>query len=144
MEQLLEDIKNGNKEAFTEFIMQNQQKYYKVAKTIIYDDDDIADCLQNTLLNAYKNVKKVKNMNYFNTWIIRILINECKKMYRKNKKVEYLDENIEVIGEVNITEDNVNFYYIMNHLEKKDQQIFILYYVAGFSIKEIRQSIAHK
>jgi len=145
MEQLLEDIKNGDKDAFTNFILQNEQKYYKVAKTIIYNDDDIADSLQNTLIYTYKNIKKVKDMNFFNTWIISILINECKKTYNRNKKINYLDDEIEIIDEnSNIQEENYGFYLIINNLENKDRRIFTLYYVCGLTIKEIRKSTKHE
>lgn len=141
MEQILKDIKSGDKDAFTDFILQNEQKYYKVARTIIYNDHDIADSLQNTLLYAYKNIKKVKDMNFFNTWIIRILINECKKTYNRNKKINYLNDGMEIIDEnSSFQEENSDFYLIINNLKSKDKQIFTLYYVYGLTTKEIRKS----
>lgn len=145
MEQLLTNIKNGDKQAFTNFILQNEQKYYKVAKTILTNDDDIADSLQNTFLYAYKNIKKVKDMEFFNTWLIRILINECKKTYNRNKKFHYLEDAVEMADEhANLQEDDFDFYQIIRHLDTKDRQIFTLYYVYGLTIKEIRKSFTHK
>lgn len=147
METLLEDIKNGDKKAFTNFILQNEQKYYKIAKTIICNDDDIADSIQNTLVYAYKNIGKVKDMNFFNTWIIRILINECKKTYNqnKNRKINYLEDTVEIVDENSSVEgENIGFYLIINNLEKKDKQIFTLYYVGGLTIKEIRKNFTYE
>lgn len=146
MEQLLENIKKGDKEAFTNFILQNEQKYYKMARTILYNDDDIADSLQNTLIYAYKNINKIRDMKFFNTWLIRILMNECKKTYNRNKKNNYLDYEIKKVGEDSyIQEDSdSNFYFIINHLENKDKQIFTLYYVHGLTTKEIRKSIKNE
>lgn len=139
MEQLLKEIQNGNKEAFTNFILQNEQKYYKIAKTILRNDNDIADSLQNTLLYAYKNRKKVKNMSFFNTWLIRILINECKKTYNRNKKTAYLEDEAEIAEKkVSFEDENSDFYLIIHSLEEQDRQIFTLYYVYGLTIKEIR------
>lgn len=145
MEQLLKEIQNGNKEAFTQFILENQQKYYKVAKTILHDDNDIADSLQNTLLYAYKHRKKVKDMNFFNTWIVRILINECKKIYNRNKKVHYLEDETEIAEKnVSFEDEKSNFYFLIRSLEEKDRQIFTLYYVYGLTIKEIRKSLKNE
>ncbi|MDR0978471.1 MAG: sigma-70 family RNA polymerase sigma factor [Lachnospiraceae bacterium] len=141
MEQMLEDVKNGDKDAFTNFILQNEQKYYKVARTIVHNDDDIADSLQNTLIYAYKNIKKVKDMKFFNTWIIKILINECKKTYNRNKKIHYLDDEKELPDEKStLGEEDSDFYIIINNLEKKDRQIFVLHYMYGLTTKEIRES----
>ena len=145
MEQILEDIKNGDKDAFTNFILGNEQKYYKIAKIIINSDDDIADSIQNTLIYAYKNIKKIKNMSYFNTWIIRILINECKKTYNRNKKINYISNEVEIVDEnSHIQKENSEFYLIINHLDYKDKQIFTLYYVYGLTTKEIRKNIKNK
>jgi RNA polymerase sigma-70 factor (ECF subfamily) len=141
MEQLLGDVKNGDKDAFTNLILLNEQKYYKIARTIVSNDDDIADSLQNALILAYKNIKKVKDMNFFSTWFIRILINECKKTYNRNKKINYLEDNAEIEDENSSVENmDSDFYLIINNLEEKDKKIFTLYYVGGLTTKEIRKS----
>lgn len=146
MEQLLEDIKNGDKEAFTNFILQNEQKYYKIARTILYNDDDIADSLQNTLIYAYKNIVKVKDIKFFNTWLVRILINECKKTYNRNKKHRGTNCEIEMANENSYYQKDFdsNFYHIIEQLEDKDKQIFTLYYVYGLTTKEIRKSFENE
>ena len=75
-EELVNESKNGNKEAFTELILKYQKDLYRIAKMRLADDYDIDDAIQETMITAFKSIKKLKENKYFKTWIIRILINK--------------------------------------------------------------------
>ncbi len=111
MEELITKAKSGNEIAFTELILQMKDEFYKIAKIRLKNDDDVFDAIQETMLLAYKSLKKLKYNQYFKTWIIKILINECNKIYKNNKK-EYLYEILdnEIISQDN-TEEKINFRY---------------------------------
>jgi len=51
-------------------------------------------------LKAYKSIKNFKGDSLFNTWIYKVTTNACldEIRKRKNKKVVYLDEDIELGG----------------------------------------------
>lgn len=66
---------------------------YKVAKAILKNDDDVADAMQETILTCWEKIDSLKKEDYFKTWMIRILINQCNSIYRKRKKL-VLDERI--------------------------------------------------
>ena len=85
--ELVEKAKNGDAEAFNELIEKNKIKMYKTAKSILNNEDDICDAIQETLISAYKNIDKLKENKFFSTWIIRILINKCYDIISKNKKL---------------------------------------------------------
>lgn len=48
----------------------------KDAKSYLYNHKDIKDVFQDTLIKLYENIHMLKNLNYFETWYISILINE--------------------------------------------------------------------
>jgi len=85
-EELVNESKNCNKEAFTELILKYQKDLYRIAKMRLADDYDIDDAIQETMITAFKSIKKLKENKYFKTWIIRILINKCNEIYLKKKK----------------------------------------------------------
>ena len=85
MEELVERAKNKDKDAFSELIMNVKKELYLVAKLKLKNEDDISDAIQETLLKSYKNIRKLKNNNMFKTWIIKILINECKIIYKRKR-----------------------------------------------------------
>ena len=137
MEELITKAKSGNEIAFTELILQMKDEFYKIAKIRLKNDDDVFDAIQETMLLAYKSLKKLKYNQYLKTWIIKILINECNKIYKNNKK-EYLYEILdnEIISQDN-TEEKINFNFICNKLNKEEGTIILLYYMEKYTDKEI-------
>ena len=95
MDALVTAAKNGDKEAFVQLIRMNKQSLYKAAWVYLRNEQDIADALQNTILSCYENIQGLREVKYFKTWLMRILINECKDIFRqKNHDTElyYFDE----------------------------------------------------
>ena len=85
---------NSNPEAFERLINTVKVKLYKTGMAILKNDDDVCDAIQETLISAYKNFESLREKQYFDTWITRILINKCYDIIKKNKKVAYLNEQM--------------------------------------------------
>ncbi|MCI9286475.1 MAG: sigma-70 family RNA polymerase sigma factor [Clostridia bacterium] len=141
MEELILKAKNGDKVAFTELILQIKEQLYKIAKLRVKNDDDVFDVIQETMIVAYKSLKKLKHDQYFKTWIIKILINECNKFYKsKNSRAEdSYDILSNKIISLDDTEEKMNFTFICNKLNTEDGTIILLYYMEKYTDKEIGQ-----
>ena len=50
---------------------------------------DALDAVQKTVCRAFQNLKKVEAVRYFDTWIVRILLNACADEHRWNRKTAY-------------------------------------------------------
>ncbi len=138
MELLVKKAKRGDAEAFIELIEQNKQSMYKVARGFLRDEEDVADAMAETVLICYEKIGTLRQSAYFKTWMIRILINQCKDMIRKQKKslpIEIIPETESSKGEDGIRE----FRELIEPLKEKDRSIFTLYYVYGLKIKEIAE-----
>lgn len=146
MEELVVRAKNGDEIAFTELMLQIKDELYKVAKIRLKNDDDIFDVIQETMLLTYKSIKNLKYNQYFKTWVIRILINECNKFYKYNKnKIECSYEMLNnEISNQNDTEEKINFDFICNKLDKEEGTIILLYYMEKYTDKEIGQILNMK
>lgn len=62
MDELVKRAQQGNKEAFTELILLLKADLYKIAKTRIKNDEDIYDAIQETMIIAFKSIKKLKKI----------------------------------------------------------------------------------
>ncbi len=142
VEELVRKAKKGDENAFNELIVLTQKEMYLIAKTKLKNEDDMADAIQETILACYKNLRKLRDNKLFKTWLIKILINECNKIYKKRKKqnVSYEEKEIEkyFIVEENAFE-NVNFDSLIRNLNEEEKLILTLYYYSGYSTKEISQ-----
>lgn len=115
---------------------------YRIAKIRLSTVDDINEAVQNTVVKAFINIKKLNNSKYFKTWIIRILINECNNIYKfKNETIfeEYNETNISEISKdyINDLIENIDFFELMQNLNLEERTIITLFYSEDLPIKEI-------
>ena len=88
----LETIKKAKQGFVNEIgtiILENMQTLYRVAFSILRTEDEINDAISNTTVIVFEKIHTLKNEEYFKTWLTRILINECYKIYNQNKKIIY-------------------------------------------------------
>ena len=81
-----------NKEFFIAEIEACSDMMYRVAWSILRNDDDVQDALQDAALKAWEKRSRLKEEKYFRTWIIRILINVCYDAQRKHRRNVPLEE----------------------------------------------------
>ena len=136
MIQLVKRSISGDADAFLELMEKNSLAMYKVARGILDNDEDAADAIQDTILTCFEKIHTLKNPEYFKTWMIRILINECNKIHRHYKNFSRAEELPEVPGQdMSIAE--------FDHLLALAHGIthvylgYVLYYVEGFRIADI-------
>lgn len=134
--------KSEKEELFNSLVIPLKSKLYKTGMAILKNDDDVCDAIQNALFSAYQNLEKLENENYFSTWMTRIMINKCYDIIKNNKKIVYLNQQLE--------KNESDFYYdtyknesevekALNSLDKELRIVAVLYYYNGFSVKEIAE-----
>ena len=142
MEELVSKAKNKNENAFDELMLVMEKEMYSIAKTRLKNDEDIAEAMQETILLCYKNIKKLRENALFKTWTIRILINECNKMYRKKGKQHISWEENELDKYIEAEENyegQMDFDILIKELKPDEKLILTLYYRSGYTTKEISQ-----
>ena len=142
----MEDLilaKKGDKEAFSRVIQNVKVKLYKTAMAILKNDDDACDAIQETLISVYKNINTLEHLEYFQTWIIRILINKCYDIMKKNQKIininEKISNEVDSFYEMYSTESELEL--ILNKIEKDLKMVTVLYYYDELPVKEIAISL---
>jgi len=133
---LVKKAQQQDAEAFIQLMEMHKESMYKIAHSYLKRDADIADVMQETILDCFEKIQTLKDPNYFKTWLIRILINNCNDIIRKESKVCLLEhyEGLEIEA---VAEDLTEFRELLNSLDEKYRTILILYYVEGYRIREI-------
>ena len=134
---LVSKAKKGNGKAFTQLIEENLKSIYRVAKGILNNEEDIEDAIQNTILKAYSNIKTLRNEELFKTWLIKILINECNKIYNFNKKCISLEKVTE--KQYNDKYENLDLRIAVDSLSEELRLVITLFYFEDLKISEISE-----
>ena len=140
---LVKKAQQGDAESFIELIEQNRMTLQRVAYGYFRGEEDVADVIQDTILDAFEHIRKLKKPEYFRTWLVRILMNNCNRLYNQNRKSCGLEEVPETAGDSSGTAD-VEFHELLRSLPEDSRVIFLLYYGERFTTREIGQMLNMK
>ena len=133
--------KEGDVDEIGKIILENMQSMYRVAFSILRTEDEISDAISNTVVIVFEKIKTLRNEEFFKTWLTRILINECYKIYKQNKKIIYLDNCNQETLSYNDQYEDFETRDLVKELDKDLREIVVLYYFEDFSVKEIAKVI---
>ena len=136
--------KAGDVNEIGKIIQENVQAMYRVAFGILKNEDEIYDAISSTTIIVFEKIGTLKKEELFKTWLTRILINECYKIYNQNKKVIYLEncapkslDNLQYTEKDRLEEQDARD--LLNNLSKDLKETVMLYYFEDFSVKEVAE-----
>lgn len=145
MEENIERLKRGDITAFGNVLDFYDPKLYYIAISRVKDENIAREVVQDTFVNLYLNIKKLKKVKNFDAWIIKILINNCNKKFKKKKytEISYEDINAEIFmtdeKEIVNLIDDMTFFDTIQFLNEQDRTIMSLYYKEEYTTKEIAE-----
>ncbi|MDO5345126.1 MAG: sigma-70 family RNA polymerase sigma factor [Lachnospiraceae bacterium] len=124
------------KEQLGKLIIESEDTMYHVAKTLLRNDADCSDAIQESIVRAFSSIHTLRSDAYARSWLIRILINECYSIMRKEKKLVSLEDyHQEDRGKED--ENYSDLYRAISRLPEAMRLPVVLYYIEGYSIKEV-------
>lgn len=94
--EIIQRIVDGEKSLYEIIVRRFNAYLYKVGRSYNYNHEDTQDLMQETFIDAYKNLSAFEGRSGFGTWIIRIMLNNC---YRKKKKAGFKNEIMQDVSE---------------------------------------------
>jgi RNA polymerase sigma-70 factor (ECF subfamily) len=79
-------------EVFAERIGAMLQTLYRVSYTQLRQPCDRDEAVQEALCKAWEKRRQLRDERYFQTWLIRILINECRNLQRRGVHEETFED----------------------------------------------------
>jgi RNA polymerase sigma-70 factor, ECF subfamily len=150
---LIDETLQGNVRSFSNLVRKYQDRIYTLVVQSINLREDAKDITQNTFLNAFSSLEKFRRDSSFPTWLYRIAINQIKNYWRQNRKKMIVTESElksfseEYRNRFKELPDRENDEHseeskrlaneLMSFLPLEQRQMFILYYVIGYSCQEI-------
>ena len=124
-----------DKEQFTQQVLAAEQTLYRVAQSMLVQDADCEDAVQDAVIAAYTHLERLQNPAYFKTWLIRILINECKKRLRQSGRSCALEEWMPAAQCTALSDLEVRM--AVEGLAPKVRLAVVLHYIEGYSVEEV-------
>lgn len=88
-------MKTGLEEQIKQNIVDNYDRYYRLAFTYVRNEQDALDVVQEGAYKAILYGNSLRKPEYMSTWIYRIMINEALAFIKKRPATAELEEGIE-------------------------------------------------
>lgn len=127
-----------------ELIIEIEPMLYRIAKQHLRSREDQEDAVQECLYKVWKNRKMLRQPQYFKTWAVRILKNECMTIGRKlERKEDRLDENASAIQvDMDKQLEYEAMYQALEEVHYENRNIIFLHFCSGYKYKEIAEMTA--
>ena len=161
-EALVARAREGNRDAFGALVLRHQAQAILIAQNILRNLELAKDASQNAFAKAYLSLGRFREDAKFKTWLFRIVMNEAKDVYRKEKARglfkfwsvrETENEEEEAILETIPTnnpspretyetnEMKERLEQAIYELPEREREVFILRYLNGLQLSEIAETL---
>lgn len=124
-----------DKKELGEMIIGSTDEFYRIAKSILKEDADCQDAVQEAVSKAFAKMNTLREKKYAKTWFTRILLNECYGMLRKRNRESVYNERIS--REEADMHQYSDLYQKIMALEIEYRVPLVLYYLNQYTVKEI-------
>lgn len=126
------------REEFETRMIAMQDTLYRVSATLLRAPCDREDAIQECIYKALLKREKLREDAAMQSWVIRILINECYAILRRAKRERPQEE----MPERAVPEDaNPEVFEALFSLDGKYRLPLVLHYVEGYSTEEIARML---
>lgn len=125
-----------NEKTFEDAILRLEHKLYRTAVAIVWNDADAADAMQESILKAWRKLNSLRDDDRFDTWITRILINECRSMKRRRKHPAIHLEDAAALAS-NEAPADPGLRAALKSLPEAQRLPLLLHHMDGYSLKEV-------
>ncbi len=141
--QLAKQATKGDAVAFGKLYSLFAGEMYHYALYSLGTREAAQDAVQDTALEAFKNIIKLKNESAAKAWFFGILYNICKRFQREKYQADFTP--LELCEDLSSADSNENVLIgldlirLINALSEQEREIVLLSVVCGYSGKEIAE-----
>ena len=120
-------------EEFTQAILGMTDTLYRITSTQLRQQADREDAVQECLRKAWEKRHHLRDERYLQTWVIRILLNECHNIQRRTNRILPTEE----VPVVQHHQEEHPLKAALLQLEKRYRVPLLLHYLEGYSVAEV-------
>ena len=129
-----------DREYFAKLIVEHEKSMYAAAYSVLKNDSDIADAVQDAIVKAYLNFASLKNRDKFKPWIMKIVHNTAVGYIRRRHDEVDIDTQAEILPDTSRpsdTETEITVRQAVNRLSSPFREVIVLFYYESCSVREI-------
>ena len=129
--------KNAKEQKVEQVLLENYNRYYRLAYSYVHKEADAEDIVQNAAYKAILNRDKLKQEAYASTWVYRIVLNEIYRVLAQKPTVSIDDAYVEQGKEDSY--ENLDLWRALELLDKEDKAVIELRYFEDMKFSDIAE-----
>ena len=139
---LVERAREGDHTAFTELIAVDGDRCYAIAYRILRDTERAQDAVQVAYLQAWRELRNLRDPERFGVWLYRLLVNACYEESRRHRRWSIHIRELPVDGpsvpDTTITiDDRDALDRAFERLTPEHRIVVVLHHYVGLPLTEI-------
>ena len=128
-----------DREEFAERTEQSKVRLYRMAYLYLGSEADALEAVDEAVYKALQGLKKLRQPELFETWLTRILINECHKELRRRKRISGEETLPDTAGPN--AYDHLPLKEAVRRLPEELRLVIILRFFAGYTQAETASAL---
>jgi RNA polymerase sigma-70 factor (ECF subfamily) len=134
--ELLVRARAGDMEAFELIVLAKGEPLVRTASAILGSEADARDAVQETMVTAWRKLPQLRDLDRFDAWIGRTLINECRDALRRRGRVRVLDGQADRLAD-RPADPPSDLLAAFARLSADQRAILVLHHLHGYGVAEI-------
>jgi RNA polymerase sigma-70 factor (ECF subfamily) len=145
---LVDRARHGDKEAFTSIVLAMGGRLYSVAYGILRDSNRAEDAVQQALLNAWRQIPRLRDDSRLEAWLLRMVVNTSYTELRHTRRWQpglHLVTDSETSPRTADAQASVaerdELERAFRHLSGEHRAVLVMHHYLGLSVSEIGETI---
>ena len=125
-------------ETFAKRVEAMRPRLYRTAFCYLGSEAMAMDAVDEAVYRALRSLKKLRQPDYFDTWLTRILLNECQRELKRRNRFQPLEDLPELAAE---DLDHLPLQEAIRQLPKELRDVVILLFFSGYTQAETAEAL---
>jgi RNA polymerase sigma-70 factor, ECF subfamily len=134
--ELLLRARAGEVEAFESIVLAKGEPMFRTALAILGSEADARDATQETFINAWRGIGGLRNIDRFDAWLGRTLINQCRMVLRRRGRVREIDV-APTLADRSAADFARDFDEAFARISVDQRALLVLHHLHGYDVAEI-------
>ncbi|MHB1652803.1 MAG: RNA polymerase sigma factor [Desulfitobacteriaceae bacterium] len=142
--ELIEKVRSGEEEAFAKLVKKYTPYVYRTAYVFMHEEAEAEDVTQEVFIKVYRSISQLKNVQVFNSWFKRMIINACLDQLKKQRPRPVSDAVLEQIPADNLNEwdQHIQIQEGLERLSPEYREALVLREWQGYDYQEIARLLS--
>lgn len=126
-----------NNDEFARRLEEIRPMLFRICCMQLSNPSDREDAIQEAVFKAWKKRNSLREEQFFNTWFVRILLNECRNIQKHQRRALPLEASAEPRSDSGASQ----LRWALESLDEKQRMCILLHHIEGYPVRDVARML---